>query len=141
SRVQAAQFGVRRWLRTAVWRQVKKVACVGEHRLTAQSAGALHRRLFLEVVEIAIDRGDRQHLAIAAITDQTVACLDDALDVDSVPFLRVTDIIDGDVVVLAPEEGHVGEWLPLPEHVAGDGLPLALGHYPMLDPKVLAGVR
>src|SRR5262249_16771514 len=63
-----------------------------------------------------------------------------AVDVERVPALGMTDIDDRDVVVLAPEERDLGEWLPLSEHVARRGLALPLGHHPMLDPQVLSGV-
>ena len=53
----------------------------------------------------------------------------------------MTDIVDRHVVVLAPEERHRVEALALPEHVARGGLALALGHHPVLDANVLAGVR
>src|SRR5205823_10625329 len=66
---------------------------------------------------------------------------DIALDRELVPFLGVADIIDGDVVVLAPEEGDGGKLPAVPEHVERRSLSLALGNHPMLDANGLAAVR
>src|SRR5258708_21899403 len=52
----------------------------------------------------------------------------------------MSDVIDRHVVVLAPEERNIGKPLPLSEHVARCRLALALGHHPVLDPQILAGV-
>src|SRR5262245_52320187 len=50
------------------------------------------------------------------------------------------DVVDRRVVVLAPKERNLGKSLPLAENVARSRLTLPLGHDPMLDPQVLAGV-
>src|SRR5262245_62628642 len=50
------------------------------------------------------------------------------------------DVVDGHVVVLAPEERNLGESLLLAENVARRRLTLPLGHDPMLDPQILAGM-
>jgi hypothetical protein len=52
----------------------------------------------------------------------------------------MTDIIDRDVVVLAPEEGDGGKSLAVPEHVERSGLSLALGYHPMLDADALTAM-
>src|SRR5262245_64356926 len=83
---------------------------------------ALHRRFFLEIVDIAEDRGHRQHLPAVAIAHQTVPLVDTAFDVECIPLFRVSDVIDRNVIVLAPEEWNVGKPLPLSEHVARRGL-------------------
>src|SRR5437660_989823 len=69
---------------------------------------ALHGGLFLEAVDIAIDGGDGQHLAALPVAHHAVAPLDVALDVELVPLLGVADVVDRHVVVLAPEERHLG---------------------------------
>jgi len=46
----------------------------------------------------------------------------------------------GCVVVLTPEERDSSEFLVPPKHVACRGLPLTLGHHPMLDTNALAAV-
>src|SRR6516162_474619 len=53
----------------------------------------------------------------------------------------MTNVVDRDVVVLAPEERHSVEFLALPQHIAGGGLPLTLSDHPMLDPDILARMR
>src|SRR4029450_5207057 len=77
-----------------------------------------HRRLLQEIIDVAEDRGHREHLAVATIPSQAVACFDVALDVEVVPGLGMPDVVDGHVVVLAPEERNLGESLLLAEHGA-----------------------
>src|ERR1700730_5606748 len=96
-------------------------------------AAALHRRFRVKAVVVAEDRRHRQGLLAPAIAHDRVAGGDVAVDVDPVPGRGVDDIVDGDVVVLAPEERHGGEPLAAAEHVARGDLALALGHDPMLD--------
>src|ERR1019366_6516680 len=62
-----------------------------------------------------------------------------AVDANAVPLLGVADVVDGDVVVLAPEKRHGGEALAPPQHVAGRDLALALRHDPVLDAHAIAG--
>src|SRR5262249_12041938 len=52
----------------------------------------------------------------------------------------MADVVDRHVVVLAPEERNLGKSLPLAENVARCRLTLPLGHDPMLDPQILAGM-
>src|SRR5215475_3381925 len=91
---------------------------------------AFHRRLLPEIIDVAEDRGHRQHLAITTIAYQAVACFDVALDLEIGPRLGVPDVVDRRVVVLAPEERNVGKSLPPAENVAGSRLTLPLGHDP-----------
>ena len=97
-----------------------------------------HRYLFLEVFDVAKDRGDGHNLAIAAIARQAVALLEVPVDLQIVPFLDMADIVDRHVVVLAREERYIRESTTLSEHIARRGLPLTLGHDPLLDPKIFA---
>src|SRR5262249_42577514 len=120
-----------RWLGSA---GRSRVSCAPDQ------AGAFHRRLLLETIDVAEDRGHREHLVVAAITYQAVACFDVALDVEIVPGLGMPDVVDRHVVVLAPEERNLGESLLLAENVARRRLTLPLGHDPMLDPQILAGM-
>src|SRR5579872_6047213 len=53
----------------------------------------------------------------------------------------MADIVDGHVVVLAPEERYRVELLLKTEHVERSGLALPLGHHPMLDANLPARVR
>src|SRR5262245_66480110 len=50
------------------------------------------------------------------------------------------DVVDRHVVVLAPEERNFGKSLLLAENVARCRLTLPLGHDPMLDSQILAGM-
>ena len=55
--------------------------------------------------------------------------------------LGMADIVDRNIVVLAPEERNGVESFMSPEHVEGRGLSLAFREDPMLDANSLAGVR
>src|SRR5271156_2207835 len=101
----------------------------------------LHRKLCLQACEIAVDRGERKHLALIPVAQQTIAACDVAIDNDLVPFLGMADIVDRHVVVLAPEEGYRIEGLALAQHVARGGLSLTLGNHPMLNADIFARTR
>src|SRR5262249_33136787 len=106
----------------------------------SEQASALHCRFSSEAIDVAEDRGHREHLAVTTVAYQAVARFDVALDVEIVPRLGVPDVVDRHVVVLAPEERNLGKSLLLAENVARCRLTLPLGHDPMLDPQVLAGM-
>src|SRR5262249_16608666 len=90
--------------------------------------------------DVAVDRGHRELLAVATVSYQAAARFDVALDVEIVPRLGMPDVVDRHVVVLAPEERNLGKSLLLAENVASCRLTLPLGHDPMLDPQILAGM-
>src|SRR5260370_22832500 len=100
----------------------------------------LHQQFFLEIVEIAENRGHRQNLSVTTIARQAVPLVDTAFDIELTPLLRVSDVIDRTVIVLAPEERNIGKPLPLSEHVARRGLALPFGHDPVLDAQMLAAM-
>src|SRR6185503_19665829 len=101
----------------------------------------LHCDFGLEAFEVTKDRGDGQHAPVAFHAQQAVLGSDIAVDGDLIPFRGMADIVDRNIIVLAPEEGHRAEFLPMPEHVDGRGLRLALRNHPMLDTDALAAVR
>src|SRR2546423_10944760 len=63
----------------------------------------LHCHFRLQACEIAVDRCHREHAAAALVAQQAILAGDAALHCDLVPFLGMADIIDADVVMLAPE--------------------------------------
>ena len=56
-------------------------------------------------------------------------------------MFRVADVVDRDVVVLAPEERNSVESLADAEDVASGNLTLTLGHDPVFDANPIAAVR
>src|SRR3954470_1973088 len=52
----------------------------------------------------------------------------------------MADVVDWQVVMLAPEKRHGVETFAKPQHVACGRLTLALGHDPVFDPNALARV-
>ena len=61
-------------------------------------------RFGFQALPVAEDGSDREHVAAAAVAQDAVLGRDIAFDRELVPFLGVADIVDRDVVVLAPEE-------------------------------------
>ena len=94
-----------------------------------------------QALEVAMDHRDRELAAVAQIGDRAVARFDRTVDPDLVPFLRMADIGDSEVMLLGPEEGHGVERLSPAKHVARCRLALPLGYDEMLDANVLATAR
>ena len=106
-------------------------------RIAALCGGlTLHHDLGLKTFKVAKDRGDCGHTSVALKAEEAVFAHHISVDQDLVPRLRVTDIIDRDIVVLAPEKRHLGEGCALPKHVESRGLSLTLGDNPMLDTEI-----
>src|SRR5208282_1671378 len=83
---------------------------------------AFHRDLRDEIVDVAIDRGKGADFATLAIPNHAVAGAKVALDVESVPITCMPNVIDRDVVVLAPEERHAVIAIADAQHSAGNRL-------------------
>src|ERR1700761_2781905 len=66
----------------------------------------LHRQFRLQTGDVAINRGNRQHTALAFVAQQAIALHDVAVDIDLVKGLGVADIVDRRVVMQAPEKRH-----------------------------------
>src|SRR5215468_4562696 len=100
---------------------------------------SLELDLGAQAVEVTEDGRHRADLAVAAEGHLGVARAQVALD-DDVAARRVgvTDVVDGDVVVLAPEERRRIEADVPAEHVLGGGLALPLRDRPVLDAPALA---
>src|SRR5665213_3170577 len=100
----------------------------------------LHGQFGLQARQIARHRNHRQNAPRAFESKHTIMAGDVSVDVDLIPFLGVTHIVDAHVVVLTPKERHGSKWLGIPQHIARRGLSLTLGNHPMLDAHVLATV-
>jgi len=94
---------------------------------------ALHCQLGFEALEVAKDRGDGERAPTEPEAQKAILGRDVPVDCQIVPFLGVPDIVDGDVVVLAPEERDGRKCLTPAEHVESGRLSLALVDHPMLD--------
>src|ERR1043166_5250282 len=90
-----------------------------------------YRQLRFVVLPIAKDARHRKNPITRPIPHARVVLLQAPVDLDGLPALGMADVVDGDVVVLAPEEGHVGEGRTLADDGAGDGLALRLGPPPV----------
>ena len=75
---------------------------------------ALEGELGLETLAIPRDRRDRQPAIAARVGDRTVARFECAVDLHRVPLLGVADIVDRDVVMLAPEKRNGVEPFAMP---------------------------
>src|ERR1700687_5061749 len=101
---------------------------------------ALQTHLGLKAVKIAEDRGDREGAPRTAHAHQAVLAGNITLDDKIVPPLGMTDVVDGNVVVLAPEKGNRIVGLAGAKHVESRRLSLPLRHDPMLDANGLTSV-
>src|SRR5262245_13553336 len=93
-----------------------------------------------KALAVARDRGERQRPAAQVVRHRAVARIEGAVDANGVPALGVTDVLDRDVVVLAPEERNGIEALAPAEDVARRDLALALGNDPVFDADLRAGM-
>src|ERR1700744_1654112 len=67
--------------------------------------GLFQIALSFEALKIAGYAGDRQDAAAAKIRHGAIARFQRAVDVHGIQGFRVADIVDREIVVLAPEEG------------------------------------
>src|SRR5262245_28105980 len=67
---------------------------------------ALHRHFRLQVGNVAEDRRYGQRAAALLEAQQAILAGDIAFDGQLIPLLGMADIVDRDVVMLAPEERH-----------------------------------
>src|SRR5581483_3932560 len=100
----------------------------------------LHRALCRQALLAAEDRRDGERPAAFAIAQRHIVRARVAVLHNLVPAGGMADIIDRDVVMLAPEERHGPIGFAPAEHVAGGGLALPLGHHPMLDAHPFAAI-
>jgi hypothetical protein len=97
-----------------------------------------HENLGLEAFKISKDRSNSTHSAIALEAENTVFAHDVAFNHELVPSLRMTNIVDWNVVMLAPEKRYGAERYRVAQHIESRGLSLTLGDDPVLDADVLA---
>src|SRR5688572_2820887 len=99
---------------------------------------ALHRELRLHAGPVSRDRCHREYAVSLSVPYRAVALLQASIDLDLIPLGGVPDVVDRQVVVLAPEERDVREGRSL----SGDGpahrLTLPLGEHPVFNPNLAA---
>lgn len=66
----------------------------------------LHREFGAEIFNIAENRCNSEYASFALVSQQAIHQFDIAIDRNLIPLLSMTDVIDRDVVMLAPEEWH-----------------------------------
>src|SRR5215467_14462844 len=100
-----------------------------------------HRCFSLQTLEIARNGHDSKSSSTFLISHCTIARIEAAIDLDSIPLLSVPNVVNCDIVMLAPEECYGVKFLTLAENVLGCHLPLSFGDDPMLHADSLAAVR
>src|SRR5690242_4787372 len=88
----------------------------------------LHRQFRLQTLQIARDSRCRERTPALAVAHRAVARVERAVDLHIIPAFGVTDIVDREIVMLAPEERHCIEPLLAPEYVPRRRLALPLGN-------------
>src|SRR5690242_19312668 len=111
------------------------------HCSPVSGARRLHFALDLQALSVAENRRNREPPVPHQVRDGTVVCFKVAVNLHAVPPFGVSDVVNSDVVMLAPEERHRVEHLAVSEHVARRGLSLTLGDHPMLDANSLSSMR
>jgi hypothetical protein len=79
-----------------------------------------------QTINISRDCGDGEYASSQFVRDGTIPRFQVSIDFDGVPFFRVTNILDGEVVVLAPKERHGIESFTIPKNISCGGLSLTL---------------
>ena len=102
---------------------------------------SFHGGLSLQALEIARDGYDSESATALLIFHGTIARIEAAIDLDSIPRLGVTNIIDSHIVVLTPEEWDSIKFFATAKNILSCYLPLAVSNHPVLDANSLAGVR
>ena len=77
--------------------------------------------------------------AIREVANHSLARLEVALDLRSIPVACMADIPNCSAVVSAPEERRIMEGFLLAQHVASHDLSLPLRHHPVFDANAFAG--
>src|SRR5208282_1174732 len=103
--------------------------------------GTLHRKFVLKTLAVASDSGNGERLAFALKGELAIVIFDTAVQIEPVPLLRVTDVVEGKIELCGPEKRYGVEPLALTQYVAGRGLSLALSYHPMLDANTIASER
>src|SRR3954468_5716904 len=111
---------------------------LSNHFLQCLLLVALHSKFRFQAVEIPIDRGNREHAVTALVCHRTILRLKRTVYFNGIPILRMADIVNGDVIMLAPEKRHRIKTLTPAEHVSRRHLALALRHDPMFNADTLA---
>jgi hypothetical protein len=106
-----------------------------------RAVGSLHRKFVLETLAVASDSGNSERLAFALKGELAIVIFDTAVQIEPIPLLRVTDVVEGKIELRGPEKRYGVEPLALTEYVAGRGLSLALSYDPMLDANTIASER
>src|SRR2546427_6660082 len=106
----------------------------------SRSLSALHFDLPAQALLVAEQRPQRQQLALPGQPNRHVAVGRITVYVDTIPLLRMTDVVDGHVVMRAPEKRDLIEPLARTEDVSARRLALALRHDPVLHANSLAAV-
>src|SRR4029079_19502458 len=101
----------------------------------------LHRQLRLQAQTVAEQARQREELSAREIADAGVVFLQAALDDGLVVPGSVADVVERDVVVLAPEERDVPERSADARQRARQRLPLPLGQHPVLDARERSTAR
>lgn len=78
------------------------------------------------------------HMSCLAVLHQSVTRRKIAQHLDIVPMFKMAYVVDGHVVMLAPEKRRLGITLAATQHIDGGDLPLALGDHPVLHARIAA---
>ena len=104
-------------------------------------SAALQFELRLQILQVAEDRSDRARASTLPIADETIPAWDASIDRYLVPLLCMADVVNRNVVVLAPKEWRSDEGHALAKQIKGGDLALTFGDDPMFHSEVLSADR
>src|ERR1035437_5370665 len=104
------------------------------------SSYLLESELGLQTLPIAVHHGHGKCHVAAAIGDRAVSrhLVELPVEFGRIPLLGMPHIRQAEIVLVGPEEGDGVEPLARAEDIARGGLPLTLGHHPVLHADALA---
>src|SRR5262249_46215310 len=100
-----------------------------------------HGELCFQTCLVARERRHCGDPAARPVADGAVTACEAAIDLDRIPALGVTDVVDRDIVKLGPKEWNIREGRAVADDGPGAGLPLTSGPDPWLDPDEPTATR
>src|SRR6185312_11354350 len=94
-----------------------------------------------KTIEVTPDSRYGETLVISPICHRAVMSIRITIYIEAIPLLRVAHVINGHIILLAPEERNRREALFLPKHISCRDGALPLCYNPMLNTNVISDPR
>ncbi len=101
----------------------------------------LHGCFGLQAQQVSRDGRHSERAITLLVGHGAVSRVQIAIDLNRIPTLSVPDIVDSNVIVLAPKERHGIESFATTKNIFCRNLSLTLSHYPVLYTDSFPGMR